>query len=67
MKQFRSAEARERHREGSLTGAAGSLAARRAKKANGMAAAVEWRETRRCHCGALAYQSCAHRPDGLLA
>lgn len=27
----------------------------------GMAAAVAWRESRRCHCGALAFVWCAHR------
>ena len=38
----------------------------RAQKCAGMAAAVEWRESRRCsQCGALAYVPCEHRPEGL--
>jgi hypothetical protein len=65
MKSFQTAAARDRHREGSLKGATGSLAVRRALKAKGMAAAIAWREKRRCHCGALAYRPCIHRPDGL--
>lgn len=47
------------------SGRARGIAKRRAKKALGMAAAIEWRESRRCHCGALAFESCAHRPEGL--
>lgn len=49
-------------------------------KAKGMAAAIAWREARRCRepvadpfspvgtreCRALAWQPCAHRPEGLV-
>lgn len=36
-----------------------------ALKKSGMAAAVEWRESRRCpECRALAYVPCEHRPNG---
>jgi hypothetical protein len=38
-----------------------------------MAWARQWRESRRCQapviggiCGALAWETCAHRPEGLL-
>lgn len=55
------AEATARMSEGGKKGAATV----RAQRVAGMAAAREWRESRRCACGALAYQSCAHRPDGL--
>lgn len=42
-----------------------SLAQRRAEKELGMAAAVRWRESRRCiECGALGYTPCEHRPEG---
>jgi hypothetical protein len=38
---------------------------RAAEKARGMAAAIYWRESRRCaDCRALAYVPCAHRPNG---
>lgn len=38
---------------------------RQRQKAAGMAAAIAWRESRRCvHCRALAYVPCVHRPDG---
>lgn len=49
----------------SARGAATARAHTRADKAAGMAAAVEWRESRRCpDCRALAYQPCVHRPNG---
>jgi hypothetical protein len=42
-----------------------STAQRRAEKVAGMAAARNWRESRRCReCGALGYTPCAHRPEG---
>jgi hypothetical protein len=64
MKQFRTPEARERHRVGSSIGGLHSADGRRAKRQRGMAAAIAFRESRRCHCGALGWQSCKHRPDG---
>lgn len=63
----------------SAPGVSRPLATRRAQKAAGMAAAIEWRERRRCRglvadpstptglrlCGALAYVPCERRPEGL--
>jgi hypothetical protein len=46
-----------------------SSAGRRAAASEGMKAAIEWRESRRCKapgCGALAYEPCVHRPEGLV-
>ena len=63
----------ERHREGSSRGGRAWADKRRTLKAAGMAAAIAWRESRRCKapvvggiCGALAWQSCAHRLEGLF-
>lgn len=48
-------------------GARKAMAQRRAEKREGMAAAIAWRESGRCpDCRALAYQPCAHRPDGCV-
>lgn len=70
--------ARERMLDGARRGRATVLAQRRADKVAGMAAAVEFRERRRCRaevpdpasltgvreCRALGWQPCAHRPNG---
>jgi len=77
---FASSDSRERHRAGSSRGGLAWSDQRRATKAEGIAAAIEWRESRRCKelipdahhpsgtriCGALAYQPCIHRPEGIL-
>jgi hypothetical protein len=77
MRSFASAQTRERHREGSSRGGT----AARSMKVAGMAAAVAWRESRRCKelvpdplhpsgtkvCAALGFEPCAHRPNGLTA
>jgi hypothetical protein len=61
-------------------GARRSVAGRRAAALAGHAAAIEWRESRRCTalvpdplhpsgtrvCRALAYEACAHRPEGFV-
>jgi hypothetical protein len=71
----------ERHREGSSRGGRAWADKRRTLKAAGMAAAIAWREGRRCRalvpdplhpsgtkiCGALGYVPCAHRPNGFVA
>lgn len=77
-RQFLSAETRDSHRAASSRGGLAVSNARRAEKADGMAAAIAWRESRRCTalvpdplhpsgtrvCRALAYVPCAHRPGG---
>ena len=57
-------EMRARHSEWSKRGGYTAAADAKALKAAGMKAAREWRESRRCHCGALGWQPCIHRPDG---
>lgn len=43
----------------------GSLGQRSSDRARGLAAAIHFRESRRCpHCGALGYVTCSHRPNG---
>lgn len=65
MRTFQSAETREAHRAAASRGGQTSAAMKRAARAEGMAAAIEWRESRRCKsCGTLGYYSCAHRPNG---
>lgn len=67
-------------REASQRGQRGGAAHKRALKESGMAAAHNWRESRRCRepvadpfagngfreCRALGWQPCAHRPEGAL-
>lgn len=63
MRAFRSAETREAHRSASQRGGHAATALKRDQRREGMAAAHEWRESRRCKaCGALAYVACEHRP-----
>lgn len=57
----RRAFSREECRRGSAESARQASAVRQV----GLKAARDWRESRRCvDCGALAYESCAHRPEG---
>jgi hypothetical protein len=49
-----------------VAGGKRSAAEQRANAVAGMAAAVAWRESRRCpDCRALAYVPCSHWPNGL--
>lgn len=52
-------------RESMIAGGKRSAAQQRAYAAAAVIRAIEWRESRRCRwCGALGYESCAHRPQG---
>jgi hypothetical protein len=51
-------------REAMSRGSNRALTGKRAFVAAALKQAADWRESRRCHCGALGYQSCIHRPNG---